>query len=141
MQETLVQFLCQVICWKRDMLPTPVFWVYLVVHLVKNLPAMWETWVQSLVWEDLWRRDRLPTPVFWPREFHGLYSPWGCKESDTTERLSFLASLLLSNQLLKYYVVYTINKTLMFLPLPFPQIPPGTDHNQFILELLRIIVL
>ena len=29
----------------------------------------------------------LPTPVFWPREFHGLYSPWGRKESDTTERL------------------------------------------------------
>ena len=21
-------------------------------------------------------------------EFHGLYSPWGCKESDMTERLS-----------------------------------------------------
>ena len=35
-----------------------------------------------------WRRERLPTPVFWPAEFHGLYSPWGCKESDTTERLS-----------------------------------------------------
>ena len=34
-----------------------------------------------------WRRERLPTPVFWPREFHGLYSPWGCKESDTTNRL------------------------------------------------------
>ena len=29
--------------------------------------------------------NRLPTPVFWPGEFHGLYSPWGCKESDTTE--------------------------------------------------------
>jgi len=28
------------------------------------------------------------TPVFWPGEFHGLYSPWGHKESDTTERLS-----------------------------------------------------
>ena len=27
---------------------------------------------------------RLPTPVFWPGEFHGLYSPWGHKESDTT---------------------------------------------------------
>ena len=26
--------------------------------------------------------------VFWPGEFHGLYSPQGCKESDTTERLS-----------------------------------------------------
>ena len=34
------------------------------------------------------RRERLPTPVFWPGEFHGLYSPWGCKESDTTEWLS-----------------------------------------------------
>ena len=32
-----------------------------------------------------WRRERLPTPVFWPGEFHGLYSPWGCKESDMTE--------------------------------------------------------
>ena len=30
----------------------------------------------------------LPTPVFWPGEFHGLYSLWGHKESDTTERLS-----------------------------------------------------
>ena len=29
----------------------------------------------------------LPTPVFWPGEFHGLYSPWGHKESDTTEHL------------------------------------------------------
>ena len=28
--------------------------------------------------------ERLPTPVFWPGEFHGLYSPWGHKESDTT---------------------------------------------------------
>ena len=35
-----------------------------------------------------WRRKQLPTPVFWPGEFHGLYSPWGHKESDMTERLS-----------------------------------------------------
>ena len=35
-----------------------------------------------------WKREKLPTPVFWSREFHGLYSPWGRKESDTTERLS-----------------------------------------------------
>ena len=32
-----------------------------------------------------WRRERLPTPVFWPGEFHGLYSPWAHKQSDTTE--------------------------------------------------------
>ena len=37
---------------------------------------------------DTWRRERLPTPVFWPGEFHGLYSPWVCKELDTTEWLS-----------------------------------------------------
>ena len=36
----------------------------------------------------VWKRERLPTPVFWPGEFYGLYSPWGRKESDTTERLS-----------------------------------------------------
>ena len=29
--------------------------------------------------------ERLPTPVFWPGEFQRLYSPWGHKESDTTE--------------------------------------------------------
>ena len=34
-----------------------------------------------------WRRERLPTPVLWPGESHGLYSPWGHKELDTTEQL------------------------------------------------------
>ena len=42
------------------------------------------------------RREMLPTPVFWPGEFHGLYSPWGRKESDTTERLSLNSSTWLS---------------------------------------------
>ena len=63
-------------------------WFSLVAQLVKNPPAMWETWVQSLVGKIPWRRERLHTPVFWPGEFRGLYSPWGCKELDTTERLS-----------------------------------------------------
>ena len=35
-----------------------------------------------------WRRKWLLTPVFWPGEFHRLYSPWDCKELDTTEWLS-----------------------------------------------------
>ena len=34
------------------------------------------------------RMKQLPTPVSWPGEFHGLHSPQGRKESDTTERLS-----------------------------------------------------
>ena len=38
-------------------------------------------------------RNWQPTPVFLPGEFHGQrslvgYSPWGCKESDTTELLT-----------------------------------------------------
>ena len=27
----------------------------------------------------------LPISVFWPGEFHGLYSPWGRKESNSNE--------------------------------------------------------
>ena len=65
----------------------------LVAQLVKNLPAMWEIWVQSLGWEDPLEKGKATTPVFWPGEFHGLYSPWCCKESDTTERLSLFPVL------------------------------------------------
>ena len=46
-----------------------------------------------------WRWERLPTPVFWPGEFNGLYSPWGCKESDMTERLSLLQRIFLTQGL------------------------------------------
>ena len=51
---------------------------------------MWDTWVNPWVGKIPWRKEWLPTPVFWPGEFHGLYSSWGCKESNTTERLSLL---------------------------------------------------
>ena len=42
------------------------------------------------------RRDWLLTPVFLPGEFRGQrglvgYSPWGSKESDTTEQLTLSA--------------------------------------------------
>ena len=40
------------------------------------------------VGKNPWRREWLSTQVSWPGEFHGLYSPWGHKESDMTERLS-----------------------------------------------------
>ena len=66
----------------------------LVAQMVKNLPAIQETWVQSLSLEDPWMRTWQPTPVFSPGESHGQrslvgYSPWGRKESDTTEWLHF----------------------------------------------------
>ena len=34
------------------------------------------------------KRERLLTPVVWPGKFHGLYSPWGSKESDMTKQLA-----------------------------------------------------
>ena len=63
-------------------------WASLVAQTVKNPPAMQETWVWSLGWEAPWRGEQLPTPVFWPGELHGLCSPWGREELDTTERRS-----------------------------------------------------
>ena len=64
-----------------------------VAQMVTNLPTMQETWVQSLGWKIPWRRAGQPTPVFLPGESHRQsslagYSPWGCKESDTTEWLT-----------------------------------------------------
>ena len=64
-----------------------------MAQLVKNLPAMQETGFSPWFGKILWRKERLPTLVFWPREFHGLYSPWGRYVSDPTEQLSFSVSL------------------------------------------------
>ena len=67
-------------------------WASLMAQLVKNLQCGrpgFDPWVGKIPW----RRERLPTPGFWPGEFHGLYSPWGGKESDTTERLFHFHSL------------------------------------------------
>ena len=41
----------------------------------------------------------LPTPVLWPGELHRLYSPWGHKESDTTEPLSLSLNSMLDTVL------------------------------------------
>ena len=69
--------------------PVQYSWASVVAQLVRNLPVMWETFGFD-PWDGKipWRKEQLPTPVFWPREFHGLYGPWGCKESDKTEQLS-----------------------------------------------------
>ena len=68
--------------------PLQYSWASLVAQLVKNPPIMRETWTRPWVGNIFWRRERLPIPVFWPGQVHGLYSPWGRKESDTTEGLS-----------------------------------------------------
>ena len=64
----------------------------LVVQMVRIYLQCWwpgfDPWVVKIPWRRAWQ----PTPVFLPRESHGQrslagYSLWGCKESDTTERL------------------------------------------------------
>ena len=60
--------------------------------VVKNPPAMQETQIRSLGRENPLEKG-MPTLVLLPGESHGQrslvgYSPWGRKESDTTERLS-----------------------------------------------------
>ena len=51
-----------------------------------------DPWVGKIPWRRKWQ----PTPVFLPGKSHGWmslagYSPWGCKESDTTEQLHYLS--------------------------------------------------
>ena len=79
-------------------------WAFLVLQMVKNLPAMQDTWLQSLGWEDP-LEEGMATPVFLPREFRGQrslvhYSPWGGKESDMIEQLTHTHST-------KYCLNYT----------------------------------
>ena len=52
-------------------------------------------WVGRIPWRSEW----LATPVFLPGEFHGQkslagYTPWGCKELDTTEHRSMHTHLI-----------------------------------------------
>ena len=75
-----------------------IFCVILDDSMVKNSTAMQdmqETQFWSLPGGIPWRRKLQPTPVFLHRESHGKrslvgYSPWGHKESDTTEQLSLI---------------------------------------------------
>ena len=56
-----------------------------IIPLICNsAPWGFDLWVGKIHW----RRERLPIPVFWPGEFHELYGPWDCNESDRIEQLS-----------------------------------------------------
>ena len=66
-----------------------------MAQTIKNPPAIQEIGFDP--WDELipWRSKWLSNPVFLPGEVHGqmslvsgLHSPWGLKESDTTEGLS-----------------------------------------------------
>ena len=66
----------------------------LVAQMVKNLPAMQDSWVQSPGWNDPLEKEMatrssiLAWRIPWTEEPGRLHSPWGCKETDTTEHLT-----------------------------------------------------
>ena len=66
----------------------------LVAQRLKHLPPMRETRVRSLSREDLLEKEMathssiLAWRIPWTEESLVDYSPWGCKESDVTERLT-----------------------------------------------------
>ena len=62
----------------------------LVAQRLKRLPGMRETRVRSLGWEDPLEKEMATHSLLLPGESHGGrslvgYSPWGRKESETTE--------------------------------------------------------
>ena len=59
----------------------------LVAQMVKNLPAMQDTQVRSLGWEDPLEKEMATHPSILALRIPRTEgpSPWGCKESDTTE--------------------------------------------------------
>ena len=75
-----------------------------LVYLAKNLPAVQGTWVQSLGWEDLLEEGHgNPVQYSCLENPHGQrslagYNPWGCEESDMTERLSIAQQPLMVDE-------------------------------------------
>ena len=60
-----------------------------MAQLVKNPPSMLETWVQYLGWEDPLEKGKATHSNSGLENFMDCrVSPWGRKESDTTEQLS-----------------------------------------------------
>ena len=77
---------------------------------------MQETWIQSLSQEDTLGREWLTTPIFLPGEFHGQrslvgYSPWGHKELDMTEWLTFLMCVHKSTKNIRFSVAGNFAQT------------------------------
>ena len=68
-------------------------WGSLLAQLVNNLPTVQETWNQSLGGEDSLEKGMAShsSILAWriPGTGEVAYSPWGCKELDTTEQLTF----------------------------------------------------
>ena len=76
-------------CLTRYMESSLIYWGFPGAQMVKNLPSVRETWVRSLGWEDSLEEEMAThSSILALENPHGQRSLVGCKESDTTERLS-----------------------------------------------------
>ena len=89
-----------------SLLTSESFWLPRRPYLPANAGDMrygFDIWVGKIPWRRKWQ----PIPVFLSGESHGQrslagYSPWGCKESGMTERLStYMARLSKRRQSLR----------------------------------------
>ena len=84
----------------------------LVAQTVKHVPIMWETRVRSLGWEDPPEKEMAIHSILLPGKSHGHrslvgYSPWGHKETDTTEQFHFTSVALRRSTVLRIIVLDT----------------------------------
>ena len=80
-------------------------WASLVAQLVNTHLQCRRPGFSPWVGKIPWRRERLPTPAFWPAEFHGLYSPWGCRVRHNWSAFTFtkcIQSIFFSIKLQKF---------------------------------------
>ena len=85
-QENSVLFLVGKFCWRRDRLPTPIFLGFPCGSVGKEYACNVGDRCSTPRLGRSPRGGKGYIPVFWPGEF--LYSPLGCEQPDTTERLS-----------------------------------------------------
>ena len=99
-------------------------WASLLAQTVRiHLQDRW-TRFNSWIGKIFWRREWLPTPVYLHRESHGQrsligYSPWGCKELDTTEWLTLLLRMACTRESFKtpldVFQMFSLGPCLSFL--------------------------
>ena len=102
------------ICWRRDRLPSPVFLGFPCVSAGKesacnvgdlgSVPGLGRSAGEG--------KDTHFSILAW--RIHGLYSPWGCKESDTTEQLSVSLSASFHVALAHLYIFFGEMTPLVF---------------------------
>ena len=87
--------------WRRDRLPTPVFLGFPCGSAGKESTCNAGDLGLVLGWEDPLEKGKATHSSILAWRIHGLYRPWGHKESDMTERVSL--SLLIANNIWKIW--------------------------------------